>query len=108
MERQKMMYKVRVVEHVYKVKTEEVDGEVVETSRKLWDTKIYNVIVAADSKKLARFAAEKKVDAPKQGYVSKIKAGKVWHTDEPEGVSEPEEKEVVRDVNWRETIKEMV
>lgn len=95
------MYKVRVVEHIYKLKTED-DG----VKEKLWDTKVYNVTVEADSKNAAKKVAITKVYSEQTGYVHKFNAGKVW-AGTVLGVCEPEEKDVCRDENWRETIKEM-
>lgn len=99
------MFKVRVVDSIFKIR--EVDGE---TTRRLWDTKIYNVVVEAKSKKSARFVA---VDVVKEtinkepNYEHEVQAGRVWPTDDETMVYEVEGKNVARDENWRETIKEL-
>lgn len=95
------VYKVRVVEHIYK--------ETVKKKPLLWDTKVYNVVVESSSKKQARFDAVDVISSmPHNGkYKHIVKAGKVWLTQDEIGVYEPNEKMVVRDENWRETIKEI-
>lgn len=109
------MYKVRLVEKIYKIKTEtqEVDGEKeeVEVSRMEWDKKIHHVFVLAKSKQDARnrVKAKFRIDKSKAGYEIAYKVGRaIYKTEAREATMEPIEviaSEIVRDENWRETIK---
>lgn len=104
------MYKVRIVEHVYKLKKDK-DGN--EISRFLYDTIVYNCFSHANTKKLARRIVNELTSTKKEyrndDYHVIISAGKVWETEETNntGIIIPEEKEVNRDVDWRNTILQL-
>lgn len=105
-------YKVTIIEKEYTLKFE---GKK-EVSRSLYDTRVYLMVMKGNNKQHARVRAKRcakgtlKPSKTSFTQVSVGKAYKCWNglLYEEGQVFYPHEKDIARDSNWRETIKEMV